>query len=74
MVGDMRAELADAEGVGAKMAEGMLSLAGDGDSGPTTHVKYETRGMCLDADELQRRLDAVTAVAEAVDRTSAAAN
>ena len=74
MVGDMRAELADAEGMGAKMAEGMLSLAGDEDTGPTTHVKHETQGMCFDADELQRRLDAVTAVAEAVDRTSAAVN
>jgi hypothetical protein len=74
MVGDMRAELADAEGMGAKMAEGMLILAGDEDTGPTTHVKHETQGMCVDADEFQRRLDAVTAVAEAVDRTSAAVN
>lgn len=71
MVGDMRAELDDAQGVGATVAEGMLSLAGDGDSGPTTHVNYETRGVCLDADELQRRVDAVTTMAEAVDQTSA---
>jgi len=71
MIGDMKAELDDAEGI-AELAEGILSMADDGDSGPTTHVKYETEGRCFDADELQRRLDAVTTVAEAVDQTSAA--
>lgn len=73
MVGDMMEELDDAEGMGAKMAKGMLSMAGDGDAGPTTHVKYETRGITFDEDELQRRLDVVTTVADAVEQTNATA-
>lgn len=73
----MRAAMFDAVtdasgGMSQTIAKGMLSAAGGSEESPTTDVKHRDRGLLVDGDELERRIDAVTAVAEAVERTSAA--
>lgn len=72
VVGAMLEELPDeAESMGQTFAEGMLNLADDGDDGPTTHAEVRDQGVCLDERELERRIDAATTVADAVDRIGA---
>ena len=45
----------------------MLDLADDGDDGPSERVVHRSEGLLLDGEKLERRLETVVAVAEAVD-------
>jgi hypothetical protein len=74
-VDDMLDELdGEADGLAGSVAEGMLNLASDGEAGPSRTVQHRTRGLVTDERELRRRLDAVTTVADAVDRAGPPAN
>ena len=69
-VDDMMDELDDAEGLGGTIAKGMLSMAGgDGDAGASRNVEHRARGTVTDPAVLQRRIEAVTAVAAGVDQS-----
>lgn len=59
----------DSGSVSHKLARGMLGAAmdGDGDS-PSTVVVNKQRGLLTDPDELERRVAAVVALAESVER------
>jgi hypothetical protein len=74
VVGDMLDELdGEADGLAGSVAKGMLNMASDGEDGPSRTVQYRDRGLLTDAEELRRRIDAVTTVADAVDDASPAA-
>lgn len=74
LVGDMLTQLdGDAGGVAGAIAEGMLSAGGRGDDGPSRVVEHRAEGLLTDEQVLRRRIDAVTTVADAVDRSGAAA-
>lgn len=49
------------------LADGVLGLVDDGDDGPSERVVHRSEGLLLDGEKLERRLDAVVAVAESVD-------
>ena len=49
------------------LADGMLGLVDDGDDGPSERVVHRSEGLLLDGEKLERRLETVVAVAEAVD-------
>jgi hypothetical protein len=49
----------------------MLRLADDGEDGPSEWVRVRTEGLLLDSTELERRIEAVAAVAESVERHEA---
>lgn len=61
----------ETETMGQSLAAGMLSTAEEGDGGPTTDVVHRDRDSPQNGDELRRRVEAVTAVANAVDRVDA---
>lgn len=69
VVAAMQSELAATEGgMGATIAAGMLRMASDGEpAGPSETVGHRDSGVVRDQAELQRRIDAVTAVADAVE-------
>lgn len=74
VVGAMRESIPDgADSMAAGIAQGMLEAATDvaGD-GPAKRITVEDRGLLLDAAELERRVAAVTALREAVERTETA--
>ena len=81
MVGDVGEEVLnqfaasipdDADGVSATAASGLLGAVGaDGESEHSRQVTHKDRGALYDADELERRAEAVAAVAEAVERSTA---
>jgi hypothetical protein len=71
-VSGMMDALDDADdSMGATFAKGMLSMADDGEDGLSRTVEVRTRGLVLDRDALRQRINAVTTVADAVDRASA---
>lgn len=72
VVGDVLDELDDADGMAATFAEGMLDVATDGTDGPSRVVQHRARGLLTDGATLQSRIDAVTTLADEVDRTSTA--
>jgi hypothetical protein len=49
-----------------------MDMAGDPDDGPSRTVEQRGRGLLTDASELERRIEVVTTVADAVDGTTAA--
>jgi hypothetical protein len=62
----------DSGSMTGSIASGMLDVAGvDGESGPATVVMHRTEGFLLNADTLERRAEAVAAVADEVERTDA---
>lgn len=68
-VGDVLDELDDADGgLAGTFAEGVLRSTTEVEEGPSRVVGHRDRGLLTDGTELQRRIDAVTAVADAVDR------
>lgn len=71
VVGAMSDSLEGSSGMGGSLAQGMLSLAEDGDSGPSQWVRFRSEGLLLDADTMEQRGEAVAAVAEAVERVAA---
>lgn len=74
VVDDMIDTLPEGSGSMAEtLARGVLNAGSEGDGGPTRKVEHRDSGLLTDAAELQRRIAAVAAVADAVDRTSDAA-
>jgi len=74
VVEDMMDQLDDAEGLGGTIAKGMMSVATDGEEAGASHnVQHRARGIVTDEAVLERRIEAVTAVADAVDRGQSAA-
>jgi len=78
-VGDLKADFVDdmldalpeeSESMAGTFAKGMLGVAESGGEGPSKTVGHRARGLVLDRSELDRRIEAVTAVADAVDRTN----
>jgi hypothetical protein len=63
----------DDGGMLGSLAGGMLTMGEDVDEGPSRTVEHRGRGLLTDASELERRIDIVTTVADAVDSTTAAA-
>jgi len=73
LMNDMQEALGgDDGGMLGSMAEGMLDMAGDTEEGPSRTVEHRGRGLLTDASEFERRIEVVTAVADAVDSTTAA--
>lgn len=79
-VGDVQSATVDAmqeslegadDSVAGTIAQGMLRLADDGEDGPSGWVRVRTEGLLLDSTELERRIEAVAAVAESVERHEA---
>lgn len=60
-----------ADSASANMAKGVLNMAGAGDAGgPSRRVVHREEGLLLDHEHLQRRAEAVSIVAESIERTS----
>ncbi len=60
---------AETDGAAGALVEGLVSLAGAGESvGAAERVRLDQPGLVLDATELETRAEAVTVVADAVDR------
>jgi len=73
LMSDMREALdGEAGGIAGTMAEGMMRMAGGGDDGPSLTVEHRGSGLLTDGETLRRRLTAVTALADAVEETTAA--
>lgn len=63
----------DDGGMLGSLTGGMPDMAGDAGEGPSRTVEHRGQGLLTEASELERRIDIVTAVADAVDGTTAAA-
>lgn len=63
----------DDGGMLGSLAGGMLDMAGDAGEGPSRTVEHRGGGLLTEVSELERRIEIVTAVADAVDGTAAAA-
>jgi hypothetical protein len=62
----------DTEGMGATAASGFLNMVGAGEeTGPSRLVKHQERGLLVDSAALQRRAEAIVAVAGAIERANA---
>lgn len=73
LMSDMQEALdGDDGGMLGSLAGGMMDMAGDPDDGPSRTVEQRGRGLLTDASELERRIEVVTTVADAVDGTTAA--
>jgi len=59
----------DDGGMLGSLAGGMLPT--EGDDGPSRSVEHRGRGLLTDSSELERRIEVVTTVADAVDTTTA---
>lgn len=69
MAGAMADTLSEADGAMAGLAKGMLDMAaGDAGDSLSRQVQHRDRGLCLNEAELERRVEAVVALAAAVDR------
>lgn len=74
LMSDMQEALdGDDGGMMGSLAEGMMNMAGDADDGPSRGVEHRGQGLLTDPSELERRIETVTAVADAVDSTTASA-
>lgn len=74
VIDDVLDELDDGGGGMARtFAKGMLNAGSDGNDGPSRMVQHRDRGLLTNEETLRRRIDAVTALADAVDRTSVSA-
>lgn len=60
----------DGGGMAGSLAKGMLDVGRDGDDGLNRSVSVGDKGLLTDGDELDRRVELVTAVADAVDRST----
>jgi hypothetical protein len=71
-VGDMLNQIDGGEGgIAGTVAEGMLKMADETDDGPSRVVQHRVEGLLTDGGTLTRRIEAVTAVADAVEEASA---
>ncbi len=70
IVAAMSDSLDGSGGMAGSLAQGMLSLADDGDAGPSEWVRFRSEGLLLDEAVLERRIEAVAAVAESVERAA----
>jgi hypothetical protein len=67
-VGAATDAIGEADGATARVAEAMFGAVGDGDpDGLARVVRHRDRGLLTDADTLDRRVEAVAAVASTVD-------
>jgi hypothetical protein len=72
LMNDMQEALdGDDGGMLGSLADGMLDMAGDSGEGPSRTIEHRSRGLVTDASEFQRRIQAVTTVADAVDSITA---
>lgn len=74
LVDDMLDELDDEDGMAATLTGGVLNVAtgGGADPGPSRTAQHSARGRVTDAETLETRIEAVVAVADGVERASAA--
>lgn len=69
LVDDMTEKIeAETDGVAETLATGLMDATDAGADGPDPTVKHRNTGLCTDESALESRIDAVTAVADAVER------
>lgn len=71
LLGSMRETVAGESGVAASLAQGMLDAGSVNEQEGNTRVEHREVGLLLDGGELERRMEAVAAVAESVERVEA---